>query len=170
MEILDLIDHLEELIVQSRRLPVGGNLVVDRRRMLDLIDQLRLAVPEDIRRAAAVNEARDQVLEQARQTAATMHAEAQREREQLIDQNSILHEARERAHQLIRDAEERARQTITDADATAAAHLSEAADAASRQLDDADRYAMEVLTRLDSQLRTFVDSIAASIAALQERR
>jgi vacuolar-type H+-ATPase subunit H len=170
LEILELIDHLEELIVQSRRLPVGGNLVVDRKRMLDLIDQLRLSVPDDIRRAAALNESRDQIVEEARQNALEIRGEAQRERERLIEQNSILQEARERAQQLIMESEERARQTIAEADATAAAHLSEAADAASRQLDDADRYALEVLTRLDAQLRTFVDSIATSLAGLQERR
>ena len=51
MEILYLIDTLEELVIQSRRLPVGGNLVVDRKRMLDVIDQMRLAVPADLRQA-----------------------------------------------------------------------------------------------------------------------
>ena len=30
MEILELIDSLEELVIQARRLPVGGNIVVDR--------------------------------------------------------------------------------------------------------------------------------------------
>jgi vacuolar-type H+-ATPase subunit H len=170
VEILDLIDSLEDLIVQSRRLPVGGNLVVDRKRMLDLIDQLRLSVPDDIRRAAQINESREQIVDEARRSATEIREEAQRERERLIEQNSILQEARDRAQQLIMEAEERARQTIAEADATAAAHLSEAADAASKQLDDADRYALEVLTRLDGQLRSFVESIGASVAGLQERR
>ena len=168
MEILELIDHLEDLIVQSRRLPVGGNLVVDRKRMLDLIDQLRLSVPEDVRRAAQIIESRDQLLSEAREQANQTAAAAAAERERLIDSNSIVAEARERAQALIVDGEDRARRTITEADATAAAHLSEAADAASRQLADADRYALEVLTRLDAQLRTFLDSINTSVEGLEQ--
>ncbi len=170
MEILELIDNLEDLIVQSRRLPVGGNLVVDRKRMLDLIDQLRLSVPDDIRRAAQVLESRDQILEDAREQASRTASTAAAERERLIETNSIVGEARERAQALIVEAEDRARRTITEADATAAAHLSEAADASTRQLADADRYALEVLTRLDSQLRTFLDSIHASVDGLQQDR
>jgi hypothetical protein len=69
VEILELIDALEELVIQSRRLPVGGNLVVDRKRMLDVIDQMRLAVPADIRQASQVLETRDQVIAEARQAA-----------------------------------------------------------------------------------------------------
>jgi hypothetical protein len=170
VEILELIDHLEDLIVQSRRLPVGGNLVVDRKRMLDLIDQLRLSVPDDIRRASQVLESRDQLLAEAREQAGRTAAAAAAERERLIDSNNIVGEARERAQSLMVEAEDRARRTITEADATAAAHLSEAADAAARQLSDADTYAMEVLNRLDAQLRTFLDSIQSSVDGLQQDR
>lgn len=170
MEILDLIDSLEELVVQSRRLPVGGNLVIDRKRMLDIIDQLRLAVPEDIRRAAQIIESREQLLSDARESAQRMAAEAGREREALIEESAILREARDRAQRLVREAEERARATIAEADSTAAAHLSEAADAATRQLEDADRYALEILTRLSGQLQSFADSIASSIDGLQQSR
>ena len=65
MEILDLIDMLEELVIQARRLPVGGNLVVDRKRMLDVIDQMRLAVPSDLRQAQQVLETREQIITDA---------------------------------------------------------------------------------------------------------
>ena len=170
MEILDLIDGLEELVIQARRLPVGGNLVVDRKRMLDLIDQMRLAVPVDIRQAQQILETRDQVISDAHNKSRGMLDQAQAERVRLVDQSAIVREAEERSQQMLRDAESRARQSVADADATAAAHLSEAAEAASKQLDDADAYALEVLRRLEGQLQAFLDSIAKSLASLQERR
>ena len=170
MEILELIDTLEELVVQARRLPVGGNLVVDRKRMLDVIDQLRLAVPADLRQAAQIIESRDQLLENARENAADTLRVAELERERRLEDSVILREAQERSHQMLMEAEARARQTIAEADATAAEHLSEAAEAASRQLDDADEYALEVLRRLESQLQAFLDSIRMSIASVQEKR
>lgn len=170
MEILELIDSLEELVVQARRLPVGGNLVVDRKRMLDVIDQMRLAIPADLLEANQIRETRDQIVEQARETAKDTIDQAERERERRIEETSILREARERSQLLLMDAEARARQTIAEADATAAAHLSEAAEASSKQLDDADQYALEVLRRLEGQLQAFLESIRASVASLQQRR
>lgn len=170
MEILDLIDSLEELVIQARRLPVGGNLVVDRKRMLDIIDQMRLAVPADLREAARVLEARDQIIEEAHRTARIERENAEAERARLVEENAIVREAHERSQQMLMEAEARARQTIADADATAAAHLSEAAEAATRELDDADQYALEVLRRLENQLQTFLDSIRVSISSVQEKR
>ena len=170
MEILDLIDSLEDLVIQSRRLPVGGNLVVDRKRLLDLIDQMRLAIPSDLREAARILEAREQIIEEARESAARIIEEARRERERILAESDILREAQARSQQMLLEAEQRARETIAEADRLAAAHLSEAAEAASKQLDDADQYALEVLRRLEHQLQSFLDSIRTSIMNLQERR
>lgn len=170
MEILDLIDSLEELIIQARRLPVGGNLVVDRKRVLDLIDQLRLALPADLREAARVLEAREQVVQDARTEARKIVESAERERTRLLDENAIYREAQERSQQLLMDAESRARQTVAEADATAAAHLSEAAEASAKQWEDADQYALEVLHRLENQLQAFLESIRTGIAHVEERR
>lgn len=170
LEFLDLIDALEQLVLESRRLPVGGNLVVDRRRLLDLVDQLRLAVPADLRQAQQILEARQQILDDAHLSARRLLERAERERSQLVDEHAITREAQERSQQLLMDAEARARQIIAEADATAAAHLSEAAEAASKELDDADRYALEVLRRLENQLQSFLDSIRVSIENLQRER
>lgn len=170
MEILDLIDSLEELVVQARRLPVGGNLVVDRKRVLDVIDQLRLAVPADLRQAAQVLETRDRVIQEAHESSRTIVQRAEEERARRIDETSYMREAQERSHAMLREAEARARETIGEADATAAEHLSEAAEAATKQLDDADQYALEVLRRLENQLQAFLESIRSSMASLQERR
>lgn len=170
MEILDLIDSLEELVIQARRLPVGGNLVVDRKRMLDVIDQMRLAVPADLREAAQVLEARDQIIQEAHRVARVTIENAEVERAHLTEESSIVREAQERSQQMLREAEARARETIAEADSTAAEHLSEAAEAATRQLDDVDQYALEVLRRLENQLGAFLDSIRVSIGSLQEKR
>lgn len=170
MELLELIDSLEELVVQARRLPVGGNLVIDRKRALDIVDQLRLAVPGDLRQAAQVLETRDQIVDEGQRKAHQIVENARAERENLIAQNSIVVEAQERAQALLAAAEARARETIAEADATAAAHLSEAAEAATKEMDDADEYSLEVLRRLQGQLNSYLDSIKTSIASLEERR
>jgi hypothetical protein len=169
VEILDLIDTLEEVLVQARRLP-GGTLVLDRKRVMDVIDQLRLSVPADVREAHDVLEQREQLVEEAHANARRVIEQADREREVRLSDTAIMREAQERSQSMLIEAEDRARRAIAEADATAAAHLSEAAEAATRQLDDADEYALEVLRRLEHQLQAFLDSIRLSIASVQERR
>lgn len=170
MEILDLIDALEELTVQSRRLPVGGNLVIDRKRILDLVDQLRLAIPADIRQAKQILEAREEIIRDAHNRSGEVIQEAEKERAAKLDESAILREAQERSQKMLVDAEQRAQQTVSEADQSATQHLQLAAEASTQQLEDADLYALEVLTRLDSQLNVFLESIRASIESLQERR
>jgi hypothetical protein len=170
MEILDLIDTLEELVIQARRLPVGGNLVVDRKRMLDVIDQMRLAVPADLRQAQQLLEHREEVIADAHATAQQAVERGEQERARKVEENSVFREAQERSQQLLMDAEARARSAIAEADATAAAHLSEAAEAASKQMDDADQYALEVLRRLETQMQAFLDSIRTSMNSLEQKR
>lgn len=170
MEILELIDALEDLVVQARRLPVGGNLVVDRKRILDVIDQFRLAVPSDVREAARIIETRDQLLEESHDRSREIVAAAEAERIRRLDENEIVAEAQKRSQAMLIDAEARAREVIAEADSTAATHLSEAAEAARKQLDDADQYALEILRRLENQLQAFLDSIRQGIASLEERR
>lgn len=169
MEILDLIDSLEEVVVQARRLP-GGNLVVDRKRILDVVDQMRLAVPSDLKQAAQIIETRDRIVQDAHESVGQLMDRTEVERTRRLEDTSIMREAHERSHAMLIDAESRARETIADADATAAAHLSEAAEAASKQLDDADDYALEVLRRMENQLQAFLDSIKISLTSLQEQR
>jgi cell division septum initiation protein DivIVA len=170
MEILEIITALEELTIQSRRLPVGGNLVIDRKRILDLIDQLRLAIPADIRQATQLLEARDEIVADAHEQSRVVIEDAHKERDNQLDQATIVKETQERSQKMLVETEQRAQQTITEAELTANAHLEQAAHAADQQLQDADRYALEVLTRLDAQLKAFLESIRVSIESLHERR
>ncbi len=170
MEFLELVASLESLVVQARRLPVGGNLVIERRAILDLVDQLRLAVPDNIRQAAQVLEQREQLLRDAKKHGQAVIEEAERQRVQLVSETSVVLEAQKRSQEIIMDAEARARQTVADADATAAAHLSEAAQAAASQLQDADRYAVSVIERLQEDIRGVLEALEKSSESLRESR
>ena len=51
MDILHLVDRLEELFNESRALPFTRNVVVDEDKMLDIIDQMRVTIPEEVKKA-----------------------------------------------------------------------------------------------------------------------
>ena len=62
MDILHLVDRLEELFNESRPIPLTHNVIVDEDRMLDLIDQMRVAIPEEVKKAQQVLSQRDRIM------------------------------------------------------------------------------------------------------------
>ena len=83
MDILQLIDRLEELFNESKSIPLTRNVMVDEDRMLDIIDQMRIAIPEEVKKAQQLLGQRDRVLAQAQE-------EANRTLEALIRDRCIL--------------------------------------------------------------------------------
>jgi len=149
-------------------MPVGGGVLVDRKHMLDLIDQLRIAIPANIRQAREVLQRRDQALAEAEREAARIVESAQRELDRRLGDTAVVRQAEERARQFSQAAEEQARQTLRDAEAQAASRLAAASDQARLQQEDADRYALALLNRLDTQMTAFLNSVRQGIQSLQE--
>jgi hypothetical protein len=69
MDILHLVDRLEELFNESRALPFTRNVVVDEDKMLDIIDQMRVAIPEEVKKAQQMLAQKDRVMAQAQEEA-----------------------------------------------------------------------------------------------------
>ena len=148
MDILHLIDRLEALLNEGRHLPLTKGVVVDEQRAWDIIDQMRIAIPEEVKKAKRVNQERDRIVAQA-------HEEASR----------IVELGREQAagltsdHELARQAETRAA-TIVER----ARHDAEAIKA------DADDYVMQVLTDLDINLTKTLSVVRNGLVKLQAER
>ncbi len=118
------IDHLlsdiVELIETARAVPMSGSCVVPREHTLDLLDELRDAIPPQVDEAHRVLAQRDGLLAEAeevrRQALGRATAEA----------DSLLSEARQKAHSLVSDAEARAHDLVSDAEARAHKLVSDA--------------------------------------------
>jgi len=148
MDILHLIDRLEALMNEGRHLPLTKGVVVDEQRAWDIIDQMRIAIPEEIKKAKRINQERDRIIAQANEEA-----------------SRIVELAREQAagltsdHELARQAESRAA-TIVER----ARHDAEAIKA------DADDYVMQVLTELDINLTKTLSVVRNGLVKLQAER
>lgn len=57
---------MEEALAAGRRIPFGSWLIVDEERLLDVIDRMRVAVPEELKRARRIIQEQDRLLEEAR--------------------------------------------------------------------------------------------------------
>jgi len=67
MDILHLVDRLEELFNESKPIWFTHSVIVDEDRMLDLIDQMRVTIPEEIKKSQQLLAQRDRILAQAQE-------------------------------------------------------------------------------------------------------
>lgn len=116
MDILQMIDRLEELLNESRPLPFTHNVIVDEDRMLDLIDQMRVSIPEEVKKAQQILTQRDRLKAQAEEEANRTIARAREKSEQLVEQNPIAQAAQLQADQIIIKARQDAEMIQVEAD------------------------------------------------------
>ena len=101
MDILQLIDRLEELFNESKSIPLTRNVMVDEDRMLDIIDQMRIAIPEEVKKAQQLLGQRDRVLAQAQEEANRTLEIARQKADQLASKEIVMQEAQRRADQIL---------------------------------------------------------------------
>ncbi len=167
VDIQHLLDELDGEVNAGRRIPVGGGVVVDRRRMLDLIEELRTAIPAAVRQARAIIERGEQAIQEAEAAAAHIIADAEREADLRVSQSALTRAAQERGHQLEIEAEERAHRMLIAAQADAERQLAEGAERARAQEEEADRYALAVLSGLEERIAGYLASIRQAKAQME---
>jgi F0F1-type ATP synthase membrane subunit b/b' len=116
MDILHLVDRLEELFNESRPIWFTHNVVVDEDRMLDIIDQMRVSIPDEIKKAQQLLAQRDRILAQAQEEANRTVALAREKGDKLVDKDPVTQAAQNRAEQIVAQARLESDQTRRDAD------------------------------------------------------
>src|SRR3970040_1556302 len=101
MDILHLIDRLEEMASEARRLPVGGGAVISRQRLLDLLDRMRVAGPREGYELREVIARKDVLLRLAGEEGARLLEAAKGEIEKRLQETEVVKAAEERARELL---------------------------------------------------------------------
>src|SRR5512137_3094682 len=101
MDILHLVDRLEGLFNESRPIPLTHSVIVDEDRILEIIDQMRISIPDEVKKAQQVVAQRDRVLAQAQEEANRTLDIARQKADQLIQKDVIVQEAQRRAEQIL---------------------------------------------------------------------
>jgi hypothetical protein len=169
LDILHLIDRLEQTIAESRRLPLGGGIVVPRQQLLDLVDQMRVALPRQVYDAQDVLERSEELVRAAEHTAREKLAQVDEELEKRLAETEVVKAAQARAAELEAAAEERARELARASEEQAAERLDEAQAESAREMMEADNYSLQTLRRLEEQLENFLSTVQNGIDALEAR-
>lgn len=146
MDILQLIDRLEELFNDAKAVPFTHNVVVDEDKMLELIDQMRIAIPEEVKKAQQVVAQRERVMAQAQEEANRTLQIARDKADQMVQKDIITQDAQRRADQILAQAR-------AEADGIRA---------------DADNYVLDTLMQLQEQIEKLGNQVANGIRMVQE--
>ena len=167
MDLLHLVDRLEELVAGAQKMPIGNRAILDRRRMLDLIDQMRIAVPHEVREAQDIVAQRDAIRREAEEEGRIIVAQAEERAAELVEEHSITESAKARAEEIAVEAERRLEARIQEADQDIQVRIQESRRIAREQMAAADEYARELLVRLERQLQAFQNSVRAGVQQLE---
>ena len=116
MDIQHLVDRLEDLIDEGRHVFGTKYTMVDEERALEIIDQMRISIPEEIEKSARVMQQRDRVLAEANEEAARIVQQARQHSEGLIDQHQMVQQAKVRAEYVIEQANIESQKITREAD------------------------------------------------------
>lgn len=116
MDILHLVDKIEDLFNDSKPLPFTRNIVIDEDKLLDIIDQMRVTIPEEIKKAQQIVTQKDRIIAQAQEEANRIIELAKDKAEQIVEREAIVKTAQNRSASIIRQSREDATQVKTDAD------------------------------------------------------
>ena len=111
MELLDLLEQLEDLVENAMNIPLsGGKCVIDREAILELIQDIRLKLPDDIKAAKRIAEEKQRILAEAQQEAENIIRNAESRIAALVDENEITKKAYEQAEIIIANSKKNARE------------------------------------------------------------
>ena len=148
MDIQFLVERLEALVVNARKLPMTSQVILEQAAVLDLIDQMRVAIPEEVKSARRIVQESGRVVQKAREEGEGIIGAAQEQAAILLQDQSIIREAELRAGDVEKATQAKADETMRGAD----------------------QYASDVLIRLESDLVKTLSIVKKSLEVLDERR
>jgi hypothetical protein len=117
MDILHLIDQLEALLNEGSHPPlVGKRVLIDEQRAWEVIDQMRVSIPEEVKKAKRINQERDRIIAQANEEGTRIVELSKDEAQQLASETEIARQAQSRATTIVERAQREADALKADAD------------------------------------------------------
>ena len=110
MEALELIDALEEVIEKGIGIPLAGKCMLDREELLDLIQEIRLKLPDDLKQAKWVKEERQRIISEAQKEANHILKGAEDKIISMINEHEITKRSYEQAREIETTSQKRARE------------------------------------------------------------
>lgn len=110
MEVLDILEALEDLVEKSRNVPLSGRCIIDREEILEIVKEIRLKLPDDIKQAKWVKEERQRILNEAQKEADEIVRATEEKVKLLVEENEITQRAYAQANDILETTHKNAKE------------------------------------------------------------
>jgi vacuolar-type H+-ATPase subunit H len=110
MEILDVLDNLEDGIERSITVPFSNKSLVDKSELLNILKEVRLNLPDDLKQAAWIREEKQKIIEKANEEAENILKEAEDKINDMVNDHEITKNAYMQANNIIESAQKSAKE------------------------------------------------------------
>jgi cell division septum initiation protein DivIVA len=141
VDVIQLLEYLQEIIESSPKVPITGKIVIDKRELLDVIDQIVNYLPDEFKKAQWVLSEKERILAEANKQYDSVKKETMDLMKKQVENHDITREAKIMAQEIIASAQR---------------------DAKAIRLGARD-YADEILSQLDQEIDSKAQAMALGI-------
>lgn len=109
MDVLELIDQLEDMIEGAAAIPIMGKIMVNKVDMLDMLKEIRIKLPDDLKQAQWITHEKQRIISEAQKQADAMIKETDIRLKREIEHHNITNEANKRATDIVNNAQKNAK-------------------------------------------------------------
>ncbi|NLG53254.1 MAG: hypothetical protein GX541_04690 [Clostridiales bacterium] len=107
----ELVNMLYDMISDAWGLPFGAEkCLLERDKVLDLIDEIRANLPKDLEQAGIIVENRNEIISQAKREAESIKRAAEEKARQMVAEDEIVVTSRQKSNEMVTAAENKARE------------------------------------------------------------
>ncbi|HJS27685.1 MAG TPA: hypothetical protein VJ913_11225 [Actinomycetota bacterium] len=136
MDLTSRIQALDDMVRDAKSMPLSSSALLNRDEVLELIEELRTSLPDEIKQARWVVKDREELLAKARRDAEAMVEQARAEQLRLASHEAVVQRSNEEAERILQQAEDDARKLRLDAEDYVDAKLAQLENALQRILED----------------------------------
>jgi len=181
INIQEELERLEDIVLQSPRIPLSGKTIVDENDLIEQIDLIVNSLPEAFNRAQDIINREQNIIQSSRDEAEKWIESAKHRAAQILDESGIIRQAEIEAQQLLlqarQEADERVRQAMAEAEnirRNAEKELEQYQEQVISQCQErqagADNYAADVLEHIESHLFNLSENVQYQLKVIQNGR
>ncbi|HEB13104.1 MAG TPA: ATPase [Actinobacteria bacterium] len=110
MDIISLVDKLEDLVAEGKKVPLTSSVMINEEKVFEIIDEIRASFPDEIKQARWIVKERQEMLDEAEKEATRIQDEAQQKAENMAAETEIARLAEEQATQTVEEAQAKERE------------------------------------------------------------
>lgn len=145
MDVIKLLEYLQEIIESSAKVPVTGKILIDKKEITDVVDEIINSLPDEFRKAEWLVSEKERILGEAMQEAELIKKEQFDVLKRQIENHNIVKEAQVKAQEIINSAQRDAKLMRLGA------------------RDYADEILSEVQTEIDTKGKAMVENVQKEV-------